>query len=274
MMLLRTVLHRPIRGCRKSTLLLANILLFPQRRGVCTSATLLDPTASSQRQWLNSLHSSPHTPKSAIISTISTTNGSRRAGELSDDFYRALSSLHQLPNLINVALHFGAHCQGAEFAETNSAQTLMSGTFESRERRLNVLHAFFEATAAHGRAWPESRSRTITIKNSQNDPNNEVITALVAFRDTMAHVNALHLHICTEWSEENPWAVAEMQKFWPRLRTGWLEPVKPQLESLTLYCDNFWGVWPRFDTTGLVFPNLKHFALGSFVFGLDEQWTG
>lgn len=151
----------------------------------------------------------------------------------------------------------------------------MSGTFEIREpqHRLKVLHAFFEATAAHGRVnHPESRIWTITIKNLQDDPDNvEAITKSAPFRDTIKYVNALHLHVCTEWSEENPWAVAEMQRFWPGLRTGWLEPVKSHLENLTLDCDNFWGVWARFDTTGLVFPNLKHLALVSFVFGLDEQ---
>lgn len=271
-MLLRTVFRRPICDCRKGTLLPTHLLPFPRRRSMSTSVTILDPTASAQQRWFDSLHSSSHTPKSAVISTTSVINGSRRAGELTDDFYRALSSLQRLPNLTDVALHFGAHCRGAESAEANSARTLMSGTFESRERRLDVLRAFFEATAAHGRAQPpERRIRTITIKNLQNDPDNEAITASAAFRDTMKHVNALHLHVCTEWSEENPWAAAEMQRFWPHLRTGWLGPVEHQLESLTLYCDNLWGVWPRFDTTGLVFPNLKNLALGSFVFGLDEQ---
>lgn len=236
-----------------------------------TNVTTLDPTASCQQQWFDTLRSSSHTPTSAIISTTSTFKNLRRADELTEEFYRALSLLHELPNLTNVALHFGSHCRGAESAEADSAQTLMSGTFENKERRLNVLHAFFEATAAHARAQPESRIRTITIKNLQNDPDNEAITTSAAFLDTMNYVKALHLHVCTEWSEENPWAAAEMQRFWPHLRTGWLEPVKPQLESLTLYCDNFWGVWPRFDTTGLVFPNLKRLALGSFVFGLNEQ---
>lgn len=171
-----------------------------------TSVTaILDPTASSQRQWFGTLH-------------------------------------------------FGANGRG---------------TFESRGRRHAVLRAFFDATAAHARQAP--RIRSLTIKNLQNDPDNEAITTSAAFRDTMKHVDALHLHVCTESTDENPWAAPEMQSFCPHLRTSWLAPVAHQLHRLVLYCDNFWGVWPRFDTTGLAFPILKSLALGSFVFGQDEQ---
>lgn len=277
-MFLRAVLRRPApRDCKKDTILPAHLLLFTRPRRMSTSVAILDPTASSQQQWLDVLHSSPNTPTTAVISTNSITNGSQRAGELTDDFYRALSSLHRLPNLTSVALHFGPHCHGAESAAANSAtQTLFSGTFESRERRLHVLRAFFEATAAHGRAReldPASpRIRTLTIKNLQNDEEaSDALTTSAPFRDTMAHVRALHLHICTEWCEENPWAAPEMQRFWPRLRRDWLAPVAHRLESLTLYSDNVWGVWPRFDSAGLVFPRLESLALGSFAFGLDEQ---
>lgn len=216
-----------------------------------TSLTaILDPTATSQRQWFDALHAD-----SAVISTTATANdGSPRPADLADDFYRALASLHRMPNLTSVALHFGPNGWG---------------TFESRDRRHAVLRAFFDATATHARQAP--RIRSLTIKNLQNDPDNEAITTSTAIRDTMKHVDALHLHVCTDSTDENPWAAPEMQIFWPHLRTSWLAPVAHQLHRLALYCDNFWGVWPRFDTTGLAFPRLKSLALGSFVFGQDEQ---
>ena len=87
----------------------------------------------------------------------------------------------------------------------------------------------------------------------------------------MKDVTALHLHICTEWNEDNANGLPEMRSFWPHLLSRWLEPLADQLETLTLYWDNHWGLFPPMDLRDLHFPRLKSLSLGAYVFGLDEQ---
>lgn len=221
---------------------------------------VLDPTAHSQQQWFDVLRASPHTPDTAVIRTTT-------GAALTTDFYRALAALPRLPALEHAALHLSAHRDGRRGRAT-----------ADQAAAAPVLRAFFEATAqTHGRV------RTLTIKNLPTDPATAAaLAASPAFGATMAHVDALHLHMCTSSSSsssdgegegDHPWAgPADTQRFWTHhLRTDWLAPVAPRLTRLTLYADNWWGVWPRFDTTGLVFPRLTSLALGSFVFGLDAQ---
>ncbi|KAK1761662.1 hypothetical protein QBC33DRAFT_574750 [Phialemonium atrogriseum] len=62
-----------------------------------------------------------------------------------------------------------------------------------------------------------------------------------------------------------------MRSFWPHLLSQWLELLANQLETLTLYWDNHWGLFPPMDLRKLHFTRLKSLSLGTYVFSLDEQ---
>lgn len=246
-----------------------------------SSQISLRPTAQSQGEWFAALETAPSTPRSAVIDThpepYYTSNRTQDGGrpgapdrvELTDDYYRALQSLRDFTNLSEVALRFTSDCEGPE----NRARNRLlppDWLLEDHERRSLVLDAFFGATAALCRTPRAERLTTLTVRNLQNTTE-ERATASDDFRETIKDVTVLHLQICTEFNEDDPNGLPDLRNFWPHLRSRWLEPLAGQLETLTLYWDCYWGLYPPMDLHGLHFPKLKSLSLGSYVFGLDEQ---
>ncbi|KAF3002145.1 hypothetical protein E8E14_003306 [Neopestalotiopsis sp. 37M] len=241
----------------------------------------LQPTAESQRQWFDVVNNSPGVPRSVIVDTYPdpyyTSNRQTNWGidgvdychKLGPDFYHALAALHRLPNVSEVALRFTSDCFGTQTA-SRSPTTDAGWVFEDRERRATILDAFFKATAEHCRTTGNQALQSLTVRNLQNTTC-EGVTTSDDFRETVKHLTALHLQVCTEWNDDHAYLLEEMSTFWPHLRSRWLEPLADQLDTLSLYWDTRWGLFPAMDMRGLHFPKLRSLLLGTYVFGLDEQ---
>ncbi|KAH8880760.1 hypothetical protein GQ53DRAFT_754747 [Thozetella sp. PMI_491] len=243
------------------------------------------PTQESEQQWTQAAQE-PRLrtlPTRAVIHTFPdpywTTNLNTAYAPEDEDlesfhlagrssFFAALARLPELPNVQDIALCFTPECNG----DGNASYASYPLGPEPRWLRADVLRAFFSAAAAHRRTPGNAPIRALTVRNLQNVAES-VITASEDFVETMRDVTSLHLQICTEHEPKNELAVdkPEMRTFWPSLRKEWLEPLAGQLEHLTLYWDNHWGMMPSIDLAGLHFPRLKSLSLGTFVFGKDEQ---
>ncbi len=243
----------------------------------------LTPVPETQQKWFDTLRTSPRSIRSVTIDThpdpYYTSNrtedwgveGGPTEAELTPDYFRALSSLSSFPNIIDITLRFTSDCVGVGNDSIFSDYFLL----EPHDRRLSLLQSFFHSTAQLCRTQRHlpnhtPRLSTLTIRNLQNTPE-EHVTLSPDFLETTQDLTALHLQICTEWSPDHFLTLPDMVRFWPHLRARWLEPLAPRLEALTLYCDAQWGLWPQMDLRGLRFPRLRSLALGTYVFGLDEQ---
>ncbi len=85
----------------------------------------------------------------------------------------------------------------------------------------------------------------------------------------------LHLLITTMSHEASPdmdihlkWRQAFFNN---RLNSTWLEPMQSQLTHMTLHCNTYWGVYPRWQASRLHFPALKSLALGKWSIAFDWQ---
>lgn len=56
-----------------------------------------------------------------------------------------------------------------------------------------------------------------------------------------------------------------------RLDTVWLSPSQSRLTHLTLHCNTYWGVFPRWQPEGLRFPSLRSLALSKWTVTFDWQ---
>lgn len=63
----------------------------------------------------------------------------------------------------------------------------------------------------------------------------------------------------------------ELHNFFAELPSTWLQPTLATLHHLTLYCDHYFGFWPKLDLSNIHFPLLKTLALGNYSFVQDSQ---
>lgn len=85
----------------------------------------------------------------------------------------------------------------------------------------------------------------------------------------------LHLLITT-WSDDaSPDSDIEIHHrhafFNVQLNARWLKPLQAQLTHLTLHCNTYWGIYPRWQPNGLHFPHLKSLAFGKWTISHDWQ---
>ncbi|KAF2270449.1 hypothetical protein CC78DRAFT_611351 [Lojkania enalia] len=114
----------------------------------------------------------------------------------------------------------------------------------------------------------------ITIKNMQDAST--IYTGPEEVSDAVLHrIEKLALMIITEYISAAPEYSIDQPKLhecfnW-ELSSHWLMPTQPQLTSLTLYCDTYWGVWPYIDLRGVHFPKLISLALGNWTIAHNWQ---
>jgi hypothetical protein len=85
----------------------------------------------------------------------------------------------------------------------------------------------------------------------------------------------LHLLITTwsyEYSPDNDIEIRHRHKLFNiDLNTYWLATMQTQLTHLTLHCNTYWGIYPRWQPGDLHFPHLKSLALGKWTIAFDWQ---
>ncbi|KAH8701311.1 hypothetical protein GQ44DRAFT_717848 [Phaeosphaeriaceae sp. PMI808] len=96
-----------------------------------------------------------------------------------------------------------------------------------------------------------------------------------AFQNVRKKLTQLHLKIVSESSEWKPEGDIDMNErhdfFNHELNKHWLIPLQNQLTNLTLFSNDFFGVYPRWDTRGLHFPHLQSLSLGMWSIAHDWQ---
>ncbi|KAJ4335061.1 hypothetical protein N0V95_008998 [Ascochyta clinopodiicola] len=91
------------------------------------------------------------------------------------------------------------------------------------------------------------------------------------------HAKPKKLHfLMTTWSDDaSPDMDIELRHrhalFNVHLDTTWLGPLQPHLTHLTVHCNTYWGVYPRWQPGPLRFPHLKSLALGKWTIAFNWQ---
>jgi hypothetical protein len=112
---------------------------------------------------------------------------------------------------------------------------------------------------------------SLTVKHLQDDCQ----TRRPDFAKLPTKPRKLHLLITT-WSDDSSWdmdihirhrhALFNMQ-----LNATWLKPLQSKLTHLTLHCDTYWGIYPRWQPDNLKFPHLTSLAFGKWTIAHDWQ---
>ncbi|KAF1924602.1 uncharacterized protein M421DRAFT_277863 [Didymella exigua CBS 183.55] len=129
--------------------------------------------------------------------------------------------------------------------------------------------------SALGLAFNEFLSRgamdSLTVKHLQDDC--QVERPKLAHSSTKLH--KLHLLITTWSNDASTDLDIEIRHrhalFNMYLSATWLEPLQSQLTHLTLHCNTYWGIYPRWQPNNLHFPNLKSLAFGKWTIAHDWQ---
>lgn len=172
--------------------------------------------------------------------------------------------LKQFPNVQSTVLRFDMNCcvddGGGEMWRNQWPQT--------PSYREEVLRVFFSWLTSLDVPIKELAVRNLQDRNTQDGE----IRAMM--EKVLGSLQSLRLNIVTERYEASPEEELEFpepHEFFAEMPSAWLKPTMGSLEHLTLYCDNYWGFFPKVDLNGVHFPRLKTLALGNFGFVQDSQ---
>ncbi|KAF7556054.1 hypothetical protein G7Z17_g1741 [Cylindrodendrum hubeiense] len=211
--------------------------------------------------------------------------------KIPSSFFDALPFISLFHNTKTLNLRFAYDCGGYEALE------------ETPRFRFRILDTIFNTLAG---TWSEDKQReadkglnfpyyykydmgkvpsgiskslitlkTLTISNLE-DFNNTKFTTSKAFKAVTNSPSLvdLQLYIATHtknFDREFTTSFPEKYKMFESLPSTWLRPsVAKHLQTLSLYCHEPWGWYPKMDFRLLDMPNLRVLALGNFVF--SHQW--
>jgi hypothetical protein len=173
-----------------------------------------------------------------------------------------VSRISDLPNLKEVSLKFHPHVGNPkphEFVEFQPPEDV--------ELRTDVLNTVFTALDRK-----HLNVDALSIEHLQDFTSRVYTTS--AFQNVRKKLKRLHLKISMEWCEYGPSGDIDRPEkhdfFNEELNTVWLEPLQSQLTHLSVYGDDFWGVYPRWNPRALHFPRLKSLSLGKW--SIAHQW--
>ncbi|PLB55531.1 hypothetical protein P170DRAFT_399698 [Aspergillus steynii IBT 23096] len=180
----------------------------------------------------------------------------RRYGKL-------FNRLKEFPRLQGAVLRFAHECYGLI-----SLDSLWYDCQQEPPFRESVLGSFMESLSSLPHPIQE-----LGIRDLQNiNQTDETIVGNI--KKVLIGLSTLRLNITNEHSEgngENDLTHDEPHQFFTDLPSFWLQPTLAKLQYLTLYSSNYFGFYPKFDPTGLYFPQLKTLALGNHAFVHDSQ---
>ena len=150
-----------------------------------------------------------------------------------------------------------------------------AGADEPISRCYMILKSVFETLAARS---AKSELVNVDILKVANIPNYDYgyLTSLQTFQSTMQALKELHIQVR---QDSDPLTfildhiddTMEHEAYMQHLKSQWLAPISSQLTSLSLYFDEYWGVFPHLQIEGLKFPSLRYLALGNYTFADDRQ---
>ncbi|PIG86510.1 F-box domain protein [Aspergillus arachidicola] len=183
---------------------------------------------------------------------------------LTEPFKDAIMQLKHCPNVQSAVLRFDKNC----CVDDDGVPMWRSEWPQPPTYREEVLRVFF--------SWLTSLDvpiKELGIRNLQGrNIKDAEVRAMMA--KVLCSLQSLRLNIATEHHEASPeedLEFPEPHEFFAEMPSSWLKPTMASLEHLTLYCDNYWGFFPKVDLGGIHFPRLKTLALGNFGFVQDSQ---
>lgn len=230
----------------------------------------LRPSDESAKKWGNVADSPTlraHVREAIVDSAMSEDIDDQEPWEQPESWAGALERLGEFPGVDAVALRFSSQCavDGGDFWEKEVAET--------QSERADVLDTVFGALARVNEL-PGRGIRTLSVKNLQNTVHEGADGE--DFKSVVSGLKELHVSIATETDDaapEHTITKTEVKSFWAPggFVDKWLKPAAQSLTGLTLYCDNYFGLLPEFDTSNISFPNLRALSLGNFNLAYDWQ---
>jgi hypothetical protein len=112
---------------------------------------------------------------------------------------------------------------------------------------------------------------TLTIKHLQDS----CLVNCPDLKHFHAKISKLHLLIATESDEacsENDLEIGYRHSLFNKeLNALYLTPIQSHITHLTLHCNTYWGVYPRWQPADLHFPHLKSMSFGNWTIAFDWQ---
>ncbi|EIT75753.1 hypothetical protein AO1008_08286 [Aspergillus oryzae 100-8] len=183
---------------------------------------------------------------------------------LTEPFKDAILQLKRFPNVQSTVLRFDKNC----CVDDDGVEMWRSEWPQPPTYREEVLHVFF--------SWLTSLdvpTKELGICNLQDLTIKDTDTRAMMAK-VLCGLQSLRLNIATEHHEASPeedLEFPEPHEFFAEMPFAWLKPTMGSLEHLTIYCDNYWGFFPKLDLKGIHFPRLKTLALGNFGFAQDAH---
>ncbi|KAJ8106119.1 hypothetical protein OPT61_g9752 [Boeremia exigua] len=147
-------------------------------------------------------------------------------------------------------------------ALSNLRHLKLDASYACANDQCDGLETAFQTFISHGNI------NTLTIKHLQDFCD-------VSKFDPARKPQKLHLLITTYSYDPSPDMDIELDArhrlFNSRLNKIWLNPMQSQLTHLTVHCNTYWGVYPRWQPSRLQFPVLKSLALGKWTIAFDWQ---
>ncbi|KAH7070626.1 hypothetical protein BKA63DRAFT_81461 [Paraphoma chrysanthemicola] len=186
--------------------------------------------------------------------------GEHRRRYTREPWLQCVARLAELHNLEEVHIRFGLR--------VSVSTHFIHEPVDDVSFRTKTLNTLFNALD-----HVDSKINTLSIDNLQDLTVGVYNTE--SFQNVRSRLKSLHLKIAMEWSEASPEGdidIPEKHAFFDQeLTTHWLRPLQGQLTHLSLYAEDFWGVYPRWDCRQLHFPRLRSLSLGRWSLAHDWQ---
>jgi hypothetical protein len=95
------------------------------------------------------------------------------------------------------------------------------------------------------------------------------------FAEVLVKPSELHLLVTTWYADHCSDYEIELRQrhayFNANLNNKWLEPVQSHLTHLSLHCNTYWGIYPRWQPGSLHFPRLRLMSFGQWTIFYDWQ---
>ncbi|KAK2783206.1 hypothetical protein FQN52_000420 [Onygenales sp. PD_12] len=177
-----------------------------------------------------------------------------------DNIKEQMSSLNRFPRLNHVALRFEPHFffDADDYVSRSPPQNI--------DFREEILKSFV-SNLASSPAQPDSLAigslQCAKIKNPKT---------MAMLKQALQGLRALRLSIANlRIDGDCGYNVSASEMMITKLQSTWLSPTIPSLEHLTLHSDQYFGLHPKLDLSGIHFPRLKSLALGRHAFCHDVQ---
>ncbi|KAF4964448.1 hypothetical protein FSARC_7634 [Fusarium sarcochroum] len=201
------------------------------------------------------------------------------------DFLDALPYIRCFGRLTALHLLFDQHCgedqrTGLDIEETWCFRYRMEIEEKAEDEYSDYERTYLDPEDDLGVPFDQIiKLKELTIANLA-DYNDTDLANPEAFKKVMSlpSLTNLKMFVATEIDEDSDDIIVyyeEKYEFFQHLPETWLAPsISDNLKVLSLYCQDYWGWFPKMDFRNVEFPQLKVLAFGHYVFshGWQVDW--